>query len=127
MVLDGTWAEVGTAAPLMTWYIRTEGDCVWGAGHIEDVPPAGSLDPRPDHVQSLAGRMGSDYIITGEILYLVQCPCGITPYSALRMFVEFDDSGEILLREDREPGVSGPRCPDPGGFCPAPLVLKRAE
>ena len=75
VVLDGTWAEAGTAAPLMTWYIRTEGDCVWGAGQIEDVPPAESLDVRPDHVQSLAGRMGSDFVITGEILNLAPCPC----------------------------------------------------
>lgn len=42
------------------------------------------------------------------------------------MFVEFDEAGEILLREDREPGITGLRCrPDLGGYCPAPLVLQR--
>ena len=131
VVLDGTWVEVGAAGQLMTWYFRTQGDCVWGTGHIEDVPPEGSFDVRPDHVQSLSGRMGSDYVITGEILSLAPLPPSApgepSPYSPLRMFIEFDDSGEILLREDREPGVSGPRCPDPGGYCPAPLVLQLSE
>lgn len=131
VVLDGTWAEVGTAGELMTWWIRTGGDCVWGAGHIEDIPPEGTFEARPDHVQSIAGHIGSDFVITGEIVWLGSFPSvapGNPPrYSPLRMLIEFDDAGEILLREDREPGVSGPHCPDPAGFCPAPLVLQRAD
>jgi hypothetical protein len=43
------------------------------------------------------------------------------------MFVEFDEAGGIVLREDREPGLTGVRCPDAGGYCPAPLVLQRAD
>ena len=129
--LDGTWTEVGTAGQLMTWWIRTEGDCVWGAGSIEDVPPGGTFEARPDHVQSLRGRIGSDFVIAGEIVWLGEPPLGApgTPprYSPLRMLIEVGDAGEILLREDREPGVSGLRCPDPAGFCPAPLVLQRVH
>lgn len=63
--LDGTWTEVGTAGQLMTWWIRTQGNCVWGAGYLEDVPGEGTFEARPDHVQSLRGRIGSDFVITG--------------------------------------------------------------
>jgi hypothetical protein len=129
--LNGAWAEVGTAGDLMTWWIRTEGDCVWGAGYIDEVPPEGSDDARPDQVQSLAGRLGSDLVITGEIISLGALPFGAPGdplrYSPLRMLIDVDDAGDITLREDRQPGVTGPRCPDPGGYCPAPLVLQPAE
>jgi hypothetical protein len=123
--LDGTWVEVGSVGELMTWWIRTQGNCVWGAGSIDEPAPAGPF-PRPDSVQSLSGVLGPDFVITGEIVWL-GAPGAPPPYSPLRMFVEFDDAGEILLREDREPGTTGPRCPDPAGFCPAPLVLQRVE
>jgi hypothetical protein len=130
IVLDGTWIEDVENSP-MTWWIRTLGDCVWGAGQIEEVPPEGTFEWGPDAVQSLAGRIGSDLVITGEILWLGPVPNGApgnpARYSPLRMLIEFDDAGAVLLREDREPGVTGPRCPDPGGYCPAPLVLQRAD
>jgi hypothetical protein len=130
IVLDGRWLE-DAADARMTWWIRTQGDCVWGAGHIEDISPEGSFDARPDQVQSLAGHVGSAFVITGEIIWLAALPPGTTGtpswYSPLRMLIEIDDAGEITLREDREPGVTGPRCPDPSGFCPAPLVLRPAE
>lgn len=128
VVLDGTWLEDVEREP-MRWWIRTEGDCVWGAGNVEDVPSADGFETRPDNVQSLSGRMGSDFVITGEILWLAPLPVGAPGnpprYAPLRMLIAFDDAGDILLREDREPGVAGPRCPDPGGYCPAPLVLQQ--
>jgi hypothetical protein len=114
----------------MTWWIRTQGDCVWGAGYMEDPPPEGTFEARPDHVQSLSGVLESDFVLTGEILLLGALPtfAGNQPrYSPLRMFIEFDETGEVLLREDREPGISGLRCPDPGGYCPAPLLLQRVD
>jgi hypothetical protein len=126
--LNGAWAEVGMAGDLMTWWIRTEGDCVWGAGYIDEVPPEGSQDVRPDQVQSLAGRLGADLVITGEIISLgaipFSAPADPLRYSPLRMLIDVDDAGDITLREDRQPGVTGPRCPDPAGYCPAPLVLQ---
>jgi hypothetical protein len=129
--LDGAWTEVGTAGQLLSWWIRTQGDCVWGSGHIEGVPPAGTIEARPDQVQSLSGKIGSDFVIAGEILFLgpipFAAPGSVTPYSPLRMLIEWDAEGEILLREDREPAAVGPRCPDPAGFCPPPLVLRPAE
>jgi hypothetical protein len=129
--LAGTWTEVDTTGQVMTWWIRTLGNCVWGAGYIEDAPPEGTFEARPDHVQSLAGVLESDFVITGEIVLLGALPTGAPGnpprYSPLRIFVEFNEAGEILLREDREPGVSGLRCPDPGGYCPAPLLLQRVN
>ena len=129
--LDGPWVEVVEVGEPMTWWIRTQGDCVWGSGQIDDVPPREGFGARPDQVQSLNGAIGSDFVITGEILYLGPLPVGVpgtlTPYSPLRMLIEFGDTGEILLREDREAGVVGPRCPDPVSYCPTQLVLQPAE
>jgi hypothetical protein len=128
IVLDGPWVEVDDVGAPMTWWIRTQGDCVWGNGQVEDVPPPGEFGGRPDLVQSLSGVLGSDFVITGEILNLGDLPLGqarsLVPYSPLRMFILFDDLGEITLHEDREPMVRGPRCPDPVVYCPDPLVLR---
>ena len=67
--LDGTWVEeVGEDEAPMTWWIRTQGDCLWGAGTVDDVPTAGASVP--DTVQTIRGRLGSDLIIDGEILRL---------------------------------------------------------
>jgi hypothetical protein len=128
--LDGIWTEVGTEGEPTTWWIRTLGNCVRGAGHVEDIRPDGDFGARPDHVQSLAGRIGSDFVISGEILWLAPLlpyPDNPPRYAVLRMLIQFDDAGEIILREDREPGVPGPHCPDPVSFCPPPLVLQPAD
>jgi hypothetical protein len=113
----------------MTWWIHTRGDCVWGAGQAEEVFTG--IATSPDRVQSLSGRIGSDFTVSGEVIWLGPTPPGSigSPirYAPLRMFIEFDDTGRILLREDREAGVRGPRCPDPASFCPAPLLLERAD
>lgn len=129
--LDGTWIEIEPSGEPMTWWIRTSGDCVWGAGYIEDVSQEGTFEARPDHVQSLAGHIGSDFVITGEIVLLgafsSMFPVVLPRHTPLRLLIEIDDAGEILLHEDRQAGVTGPRCPDPGGYCLAPLLLQRAN
>ena len=128
--LDGQWIEIGDVAAPMTWWIRTQGDCVWGTGHIEGVGTEDPANPRPSDVQTLSGVIGSDFVITGEILLLAPLPplsLLRRPHSPLRMLIEFDAAGEITLREDREPGVSDPRCPDPVVACLAPLVLEKAD
>ena len=128
--LDGQWIEIGDVAAPMTWWIRTEGDCVWGNGQIEGVGTEDRANPRPSDVQSLSGVIGSDFVITGEILLLGPLlPQTLLrrPHSPLRMLIEFDAAGEITLREDRAPGVAGPRCPDPVIACLAPLVLEKAD
>ena len=129
IVLDGAWTEVDTTGQPMTWWISTLGNCVWGAGQVDEVPPDRTISAAPAQVQSFNGHVGSDLVITGEILWLGPDGIGANPsrYSPLRMLIDVDDAGQILLREDREPGVSGPRCPAPGGYCPDPLVLQPAN
>jgi hypothetical protein len=131
VVLDGAWTEVGdpnSPSPArMTWWLVTQGDCVWGAGDVDEV----RRTETPPDTQSLVGRVGSDFTVTGDILWLGPVPSGlpfrVAPYSPLRMLIEFDDAGAILLREDREQGVAGPRCPEPTFVCPEPLLLERAD
>jgi hypothetical protein len=114
----------------MTWWIYTAGDCAWGAGAVEEPSREGPFGALPGDVQSFQGRIGSDFVITGEIQWLapLRASAPLTPqrYSPLKMLIQFDDGGEVVLREDREPGVATPRCPDPpAGFCPEPLVLRQ--
>lgn len=96
------------------------GDCVWGAGKVEETP---TVAKRPDYVQQLQGRIGTDFVIAGEIVLLG--PTGIygsAPiYSTVQLVIEFDN-GEVLVREDRVAGVEGPRCTL--GYCLSPLVLR---
>jgi hypothetical protein len=129
VVLDGRWTEVDTPdrVALMTWWILTEGDCVWGAGQQDEVELEG-MSATADQVQGLSGHIGSDFTITGEILWLGPVTPGgaSSAYSPLRMLIEFGEAGQIFLREDREPDVPGPRCPVPQAFCPDPLVLEQA-
>lgn len=131
VVLDGKWTEVGdpTSPARMTWRLVTQGNCVWGAGQVGEVRP--DPEARPPDYQSLVGLVGSDFTVTGDILWLGPVPPGlpwtVVPYSPLRMLIEFDDAGAIVLREDRERGVLGPRCPEPTLACPEPLLLERAD
>ncbi len=131
VVLDGTWVEDAEAGHLMTWWIVTVGDCVWATGSVDEPAAGGTIEARHDQVQSLSGRIGSDYVITGEILWLGGTPLGAPGnpprYSPLLMEIDWDAEGAIFLSEDRDPAVRGPRCPDPAGFCPAPLVLRPIE
>jgi hypothetical protein len=132
VVLDGQWIEVASpdTGELMTWWIFTQGTCVWGAGQVDEAI-AGGTTATPDDVQSLNGQIGSDFTITGALLWLGPLPPGAggnpTRFAPLRMRIDLDEPGRILLREDREPGVRGPHCPDPLSFCPEPLVLERAD
>jgi hypothetical protein len=132
VVLDGQWTEVGSpdTGRLMTWWLFTQGTCVWGAGQVDEVH-SGDVSSAPDQVQSLTGQIGSDFTITGALVWLGPTP-PFTPgppmrYASVRMLIEFDDAGEVRLRDTREPGVPGPHCPQPQGFCPDPLVLERVE
>ena len=120
--LDGVWVQVvQEGAARMTWWIRTQGDCLWGSGSADlaTIP-----NPIQWDVQTLRGRITTAFTIEGEIVQVG--PKGSEEpqyYADARFFIEFDDAGGVSLREDREPGVEGPRCPAPGAFCPDPLVL----
>jgi hypothetical protein len=122
--LDGVWIEAPGGSDT-TWWIRTDGDCVWGSGHVTDIEP-----DIAHHVQSLNGRIRSDFAIVGDILFLGPirqgAPAGLRARADLHMLIEFQEGGDIVIREDREPGAIGPHCPVQD-YCPAPLVLERAD
>jgi len=104
------------------WWIRALGDCIWGTGTYDVY----TEDVHADSVQVLQGRVGNDFVIEGTIVLLGPHLSFATPeyFSEVRLLIEFDQASEITLREDRIPGVEGPRCPDPFLYCPAPLLLR---
>jgi hypothetical protein len=121
--LTGIWIQDEDEDRLAsTWWIRALGDCVWGSGISDNY----SEDPRPDSVQVLQGRVGNDFVIDGTIVLVGPPPFFVVPqfFAEVRLLIEFAPEGEITLREDRIPGIQGPRCPDAVGYCPAPLVLR---
>jgi hypothetical protein len=126
--LGGPWTEVTTGGEPMSWWIRTSGNCIWGTGQVPNVSAEGSFEGAPHEVQSFNGHIGSDFMITGDIVNLGPIPRGAprspSPVAPLEMLIEFDDESAITLREARAPGERGPRCPEPGAYCPAPLVLQ---
>lgn len=118
--LTGIWIQdqEGGRQP-SEWWIRTLGDCIWGTGLDEA--------SRPDSVQALQGRVGNDFVIEGTIVLLGIDPSqGLQYHADVRIQIDIDADGGITLREDRLPGLQGPRCPDPVGYCPLPLLLRPA-
>jgi hypothetical protein len=76
----------------------------------------------------MLGRVGNDFVIDSTIVLLGPHPTFVSlQYLAeVQLRIEFDSAGEITLREDRIPGIQGPRCPNPLGVCPQPLHLRRS-
>ncbi len=124
--LNGIWIQGGEGGGTpATWWIRTVGDCIWGTGIFDDYAEGVfAFEYSPDAVQGLQGRMGDDFVIDSTIVFLGPCPCGVQYLAEARIIIDFDDDGQIILREDREPGAEGPRCPV--FYCPDPLVLRRS-
>ena len=126
--LTGIWIQdADEGRQPSKWWIRAFGDCVWGSG-IYDAYTEDEFFARADSVQVLLGRMGSDFVIDGAIALVGPHPDFGTSesFAEVRIIIDFDDDGQIMLREDRVPGVQGPRCPDAVGYCPLPLLLRPA-
>jgi hypothetical protein len=124
--LAGIWIQDDEGGRLPSkWWIRTEGDCIWGTGIADNYTELG-LGARPDSVQTLHGTIDSDFSVDGTIALLGPHPAfAVLHYSTrVRMDIVVDATGGITLREDRVPGVQGPRCPDALGYCPPPLLLR---
>jgi hypothetical protein len=124
--LNGIWIQDDKEGRLPSkWWIRTLGDCVWGSG-IYDTYSEDEFSAVSFSVQGLQGRVGNDFVIDSTIVLLGPHPSFALPqiFAEVRLLIEFDPAGEITLREDRTPGVQGPRCPDPLVICPAPLFLR---
>jgi hypothetical protein len=127
--LDGTWfQDAGPNAIAMQWWIRSQGECLWASG-IADGYTEDEFLARADTVQVIRGRVRDDFTIDGTAVLLGPHQSFTNPpyFSDLTLLIETDDAGAITLREDRDPGVQGPRCPDPQGYCLAPLVLRRQD
>jgi hypothetical protein len=124
--LDGTW--VHTEGTEMTWWIRTQGSCIWGAGMVGDVAEDPlDVSTNPATVQILSGSIQTDFVIEGEIVLVGPRGLGFGPvpiHAPVRLLITFDESGAVGMREDREYGVQGPRCVAPFGWCLQPLVLR---
>lgn len=122
--LDGTWIDQSRDdAGTMTWYIRTSGNCFYGTGTVADVPEG--LYTHADTVQTYTGLIQPDYTVEGAFVHLgptSDTTRNLPMYFAIPLEIEFTDEGGIVIRELREEGVIGPRCPDPT-FCIPPLLL----
>jgi hypothetical protein len=132
--LSGIWIQDADSSALqMKWWIRSLGDCFWASG-IADIYTDDEFLSRVDSVQAMRGTVRDDFTVDGTIVLLgPHPPFASPPYSSdVRLLIDFDQGEEappgdreIMLRELREPGVQGPRCPDPVVYCPAPLLLRR--
>jgi hypothetical protein len=132
IVLDGTWrAEEHSSSLPETWWIRTLGDCMWAAGALGSSEDAGLFNSGdPGRVQTIRGTIGSDFVVSGEIVRVATPDFAVGEqriYSPLRLQIEFDEDGTVVLREDRVYGESGPRCGDPTIFCIPVLVLRSVD
>jgi hypothetical protein len=127
--LTGIWIQdANEGREPSKWWIRTFGDCIWGNG-IYDVYTEDEGLARSASVQVLQGRVGTDFVIDGTVVLLGPGSPSLTVpqfIAEVRIIIDFDDDGQIMLREDRVPGVQGPRCPNPLGYCPLPLLLRPA-
>jgi hypothetical protein len=126
--LNGIWIQDDNEGRFPSkWWIQTLGDCIWGAGIFDDYTED-PLVAHPMAVQGLQGRVGNDFVIDSTIVLLGPRPTMALPQTLaeVRLLIEFDPAGQVTLREDRIPGVQGPRCPDPLVVCPQPLLLRRS-
>ncbi|HET9497769.1 MAG TPA: hypothetical protein VFP83_05530 [Candidatus Limnocylindria bacterium] len=124
IILDGYWVDESAGVRLDYW-IQTEGNCLWAAGQ-RNATPFEQAFVRED-VQLLRGTIQSDFTVDGEIVLLGPTLAGNEPanWAPARFLIEPGDDGQLTLREDRERGVPGPRCPEPTYDCLKPLVLIR--
>jgi hypothetical protein len=122
--LGGTWIDQSrTDTGQTTWWIRTQGNCLFGVGTVADVPEEG-FSANPGTVLHYSGTIQPDFTIEGPMVHLGPVDALEWPINEdVRFLIVFTDDGGIELHEDREPGVvtGGPRCVQ--AFCFPPLVL----
>jgi hypothetical protein len=136
--LTGAWTgrqSVGFfQSPTETTFIRQVGDCVWAAIMDEefrsDPNYVGDFAMPYGNLGTMRGQVTSDFVIEGELVSIrFGSPLAPAVFVQVRLLIDFDKDGRILLREDRTPGA-GSRCYSfPGGepFCPLPVILYRVD
>jgi hypothetical protein len=121
--LTGTWAGTGANALAIeneTAYLNQIGDCVRGV--VEGQDSDGNRA-----IANLAGQLGTDFFMDTEVVFVLQE--GVFPYGEFSTFavaIEWDDDGQLRLRELREGGSAG-RCVTRTLECPLPFVWYRVE
>jgi hypothetical protein len=101
--------------------IQQLGDCVWIT--ITDASYRENPDDESAILGSLFGRVTSDFVLAGDLV-TVRASDEDPAFAPIRLTVGFNEDGTTRLREEREAGVSGPRCEDEGS-CPGPVELSR--
>jgi hypothetical protein len=122
--LEGIWVVEPDDGIPATWWMQPFGDCIWGTGTYDEIPEGFTAEAAS--VQTMQGTINNDFTIDSTVVLLGPHPEFATPnlFAEVRWRIVFEDAGSVTLVEDREPGVAGPRCPDPVGYCPAPLILR---
>jgi hypothetical protein len=90
----------------------------------------GDFAQRGGNLGSLNGRITSGFTVEVQLVSIRHgSPVAPTTLVALRLLIEFGPDGETILREERDPEESSPRCytvlGDP--YCPAQVILYRLE
>jgi hypothetical protein len=126
--LDGEWTDTSRDdAATMTWFVRTKGDCFYGVGTVDFSGMETGMFTDPSMIQMYSGTIRSDFTIDGafvlvgpgESFYAASDPI----YYRVPLRIEFTDEGRIIIREQRERNVIGPRCAR-AEACIPPLVLE---
>lgn len=130
--LTGVWAGSSRiAGRAETAQLLQMGDCVYASVRGENsIYSATGVETKAEIVTILVGHLRPDFAVAFEVLVVSQPVWNtIAEYSAMVMVVEWDDTtGQIRLREDREPGTMAQRCighGDPLGFCLVPVIWYR--
>lgn len=109
-------------------FVQQVGDCVWMS--ISDDQFRAGPKPNESLLAVYVGKVHPDFSVSGDLVTLLRYVDPFT-YGAqsvateVRLRIEFDANGQILLAEDRVQGVVGPRCPNAEFWCPAPTVLRQ--
>lgn len=108
-------------------FILQRGACVWAV--VMDAEFRANPSPDASQLAMFYGLLREDFTIDGTLVVMVrwndpfnygnQAP---GPYP-MAWRLEYDESQQMTLVEDRVPGVQGPRCPNAVMWCPDPTVL----
>lgn len=130
--LTGVWAGSSRiAGRAETAQLLQMGDCVYASVRGENsIYSATGVETKAEIVTILVGHLRPDFTVGFEVFVVSQPVWNtIAEYSPMVMIVEWDDTtGQIRLREDREPGSMAQRCiaqGDPLGFCLVPVIWYR--
>lgn len=127
--LTGVWAGSSRIAGIAeTAQLLQMGDCVYASVRGENsIYSIAGIETRAEILTILVGHLRPDFAVEFEVLVVSQPVWnGIAEYSSMVMLVDWDDAtGQILLREDREPGTMAQRCLVDREFCTVPVVWYR--